>query len=98
MEKIEHCAHEFDYNATPGIGGNGSPFATEAQRKLLYSEEATLLDDDLIKSLKDLIIDAGRASGTFPSISPGSVKSKSKLLKDILLKKGEELKNSEIYQ
>jgi len=42
LDKIEHCSHELDYNATPGIGGSRCPFTTEAQRKLLYSEEVAL--------------------------------------------------------
>ncbi len=95
LDKIEHCSHELDYNATPGIGGAECPFTTEAQRRLLYSDEVILLGDDLTKSLKDLIIDAGRAGGGFPSIPPGSVKSRSKLLKDMLLKKGEGIKKTE---
>lgn len=94
LDKIEHCSHEFDYNATPGIGGAECPFITEAQRRLLYSEEVIFLGDDLTKSLKDLIIDAGRASGGFPSIPPGSVKSRSKHLKEMLLKRSEELKTT----
>jgi hypothetical protein len=95
LEKIEHCSHELDYNATPGIGGSRCPFITEAQQKFLYSEEIVLVGDDLKESLKNLIIDAGRANGEWPSVTPGSVKSGSNLLKKLLQQKGEELKASE---
>ena len=95
VEKIEHCCHELDYNSTPGIGGSRCPFTTEAQRRLLYSEEVILLGDDLTQSLKRLIIDAGRANGESPSVPPSSVKSGSKLLKDMLMKRSEELKTPE---
>lgn len=95
LDKIEHCFHELDYNATPGIGGARCPFTTEAQRRLLYSEEVALLGDDLTKSLKSVIIDAGRANGEAPSVLPGSVKGSSRLLKDMLQKRSEELKASE---
>lgn len=95
LDKIEHCFHELDYNATPGIGGSRCPFTTEAQRRLLYSEEVTLLGEDLTKSLKGVIIDAGRANGEAPSVLPNSVKGSSKLLKEMLQRRSEELKASE---
>lgn len=92
LDRIEHCSHELDYNATPGIGGARCPFTTEAQRKLLYSEEVALLGDEIAKSLKNLIIDAGRANRESPSVLPGAVKSGSKLLKELLQKRSEELR------
>jgi|GEM_PF-6812235 hypothetical protein len=98
LNKIEHCFHELDYNSTPGIGGSRCPFTTEAQRRLLYSEEVVLLGDDLIKSLKKLIIDTGRANGEAPSVPPGSVKSGTRLLKDMLQKRSEELKTFEKFK
>jgi hypothetical protein len=52
----------------------------------------TLLGDDLTKSLKNLIIDAGRANGEGSSVTPGSVKNASGILKELLIKRTAELK------
>jgi len=92
LQMIERCIHELDYNATPGVGEAKCFFKTEAQQDLLYSEEVNLLDDVLAKSLKNLIIDAGRSNGEASSITPASVKSASKLLKHLLQKQSETLK------
>ena len=92
LEKIEYCSHELDYNVTPGIGGARCPFRTEAHQRLLYSEEVELLGEDLTKLLKTFIIDAGRANGESPSLTPGSVKNTIRVLKDLLQKRRDELK------
>lgn len=83
-ERIKRCLHELDYNSTPGIGGARCPFITEAQRELLYSEEAALLGEELQHSLKVLIIEAGRSNGETTSATRTSVKIASQNLKDLL--------------
>jgi hypothetical protein len=39
LEKIEHCAHELDYNATPGIGRSRSPFTTASLQKFYIQKK-----------------------------------------------------------
>lgn len=95
IEKITHCLHELDYNSTHGIGGPNCRYITEAQQKLLYSEEVFLLGDDIKESLKMLIIDAGKANGYPFSTAPGIVKKGNKLLRELLQKRKEELKATE---
>lgn len=94
LQMIERCIHELDYNATPGVGGAKCFFKTEGLQALLYSEEVYLLDEALAKSLKNLIIDAGRSNGDAPSVSSYSVKSASKLLKQSLREQSEMLKKN----
>ncbi|MEI8329099.1 MAG: hypothetical protein WCG14_03775 [Chlamydiia bacterium] len=94
LEKIEHCSHELDYNAAPGIGESRCPFTTEAQQKLLYSEENSLLGGDVTISLKNLIINVGKANGGSPSVTSNGIKKGSMQLKEVLQQRGAELQNS----
>ncbi|MBS0649540.1 MAG: hypothetical protein JSR93_00110 [Verrucomicrobia bacterium] len=94
LEKIQACIHELEYNATPGIGGSRSPFKLTAQEQLLYSRAVSLLGEELTNSLKQLITEAGIANGEYSMKGPAGAKSTSKLLKEFLQKRSEELKAS----
>lgn len=95
LEKIQSCVYELEYNATPGIGGPKSPFKLTAQEQLLHSAEVvSLLGGELTNSLKELIIEAGLANGEYSMKGPGRAKATSKLLKEFLQKRSEELKAS----
>lgn len=90
--KIQACIHELEYNAAPGIGGSRSPFKLAAQEQLLHSKEVSLLGEELANSLNNLIIEAGIANGEYSIKGPREAKSMSKLLKESLQKRSEELK------
>lgn len=94
LTKIQACIHELEYNATPGIGGSRSPFKLTAQEQLLHSIDTSLLGEELTNSLKQLITDAGVANGEYSMKGPGGAKGMSKLLKELLQKRSEELKTS----
>lgn len=94
LTKIQACMHELEYNATPGIGGSRSPFKLMAQEQLLHSTAVSLLGEELTNSLKQLITEAGVANGEYSMKGPGGVKGMSKLLKEQLQKRSEELKTS----
>jgi hypothetical protein len=94
LTKIQACIHELEYNATPGIGGSRSPFKLTAQEQLLHSTAVSLLSEELTNSLKQLISEAGVANGEYSMKGPGGAKGMSKLLKELLQKRSEELKTS----
>jgi hypothetical protein len=93
IEKIRHCINELDLNAKY-IGGPICPCKTDALERLVYSEEGTLLDEDLINSLKQLIAEASKARTSHAALIATRVKHSSKLLKEFLQKRSEELKTS----
>lgn len=94
VEKIRHCINELDLNAKY-IGGPICPCKTDALERLVYSEESTLLDEDLVNSLKQLIAEASIARTSHAALIATRVKSSSKLLKDLLQKRSEELTTSQ---
>ncbi len=95
IEKIRHCMNELEFNAKC-IGGPTCPFKTEALERLLNSEEITLLEEDLINSLKQIIAEAGIARAPHAEFVAVRVKSGSKLLKDLLQKQIYKLENSKV--
>ncbi|CCB87943.1 hypothetical protein [Simkania negevensis] len=94
IEKIRHCINELDLNAKY-IGGPSCPCKTDALERLVYSEESTLLDEDLINSLKQLIAEASIARTSDAALIATRVKSSCKLLKDLLQKRSEDLTTSQ---
>lgn len=92
VEKIRHCINELDLNAKY-IGGPICPCKTDALERLVYSEESTLLDEDLINSLKQLIAEASIAKASHAALIATRVKSNSNLLKDLLQKQSHKLEN-----
>lgn len=90
--KIRHSLNELDFNAVCE-GGPECPFKTEALETLLNSEEISLLDKDLVNSMKQLIEEAGIAKAPYHQSLDlrKKVKTKSKLLKHHLVKQIEEL-------
>ena len=59
----------------------------------MYSEEGTLLDEDLINSLKQLIAEASIARTSHAALIATRVKHSSKLLKEFLQKQSHKLEN-----
>lgn len=92
IEKIRHCINELDLNAKY-IGGPICPCKTEALERLVNSEESTLLDEDLINSLKQLIAEASIARAPHMELLSVKVKHGSKFLKDLLQKQIYKLEN-----
>ena len=92
IEKIRHCINELDLNAKY-IGGPICPCKTDALERLVYSEESTLLDEDLINSLKQLIAEASIARTPQAAMIALRVKNNSNLLKDLLQKQSHKLEN-----
>jgi hypothetical protein len=93
IEKIRYSINELDLNARY-IGGPICPCKTDALERLVYSEESTLLGEDLINSLKQLIAEASIARTSHAALIATRVKHSSKILKELLQKRSEELSTS----
>jgi len=96
IEKIRHCINELDLNAKY-IGGPICPCKTDALERLVYSEEGTLLDEDLINSLNQLIAEASIARTSHAALIATRVKSSSNRLKDLLQKQSTKLENPQSF-
>lgn len=92
IEKIRHCINELDLNAKY-IGGPHCPCKTDTLEHLVNSEESTLLSEDLINSVKQLIAEAYIGRTSHAALITTRVKHSSKILKDLLQKLSHKLEN-----